>query len=574
MNYEQMSVKILLTISLLSVFTQYLNGQDVNLEWVRVMDANGTFPSIPMVELDGNGNVYTCGSFSGTVDFDPGTGVSNLTAQGTYDIFISKLDELGNFYWAKRIGGTGDNYVASFALDNAGNIYATGEFSGTVDFDPGPEIYNLTSSNFSNAYILKLDAHGNFNWAKQIGETNALQTHSITADGNGDVYLTGGYGGTIDMDPGASVYNLTSTGLSDIFILKLNASGQFLWAKSIGSSTGNDYGLAITTDELGNVHTTGYFDGMADFDPSSNTYNLSASESVCFISKLNPSGSFIHAKKLGTQISSGRAIYTDGEGYTYSTGVFYGTGDFNPGEEIYNLNSSGFSDVFVSKLDMDGGFVWAKRMGGGQYDGGGAIVVDIEGNVYSSGYFASTADFDPGAGTHYLTSAGDNDAFISKLDPMGNFVWAIRLGGLYQDVVTRIKLDGNGNIYASGYFKGTVDFDPGAGSYNLTAPTFGGTMFLLKLSQSTVSGVFQHSSTNGFTLYPNPNSGVISIKCDEIHDLINVRILSLLGSELARMHFTNTRSMQFEADLPNGTYILEISGANKERSLIKFVNIN
>ena len=111
-----MNLKRLLTLSFVTALTHFSNGQNVNFAWVKHMEGNGNFPSIPMVDLDDNGNIYTFGAFSGTVDFDPGIDVSNLTAQATYDIFVSKLDASGNFQWAKRIGGSEDNYAASFLI--------------------------------------------------------------------------------------------------------------------------------------------------------------------------------------------------------------------------------------------------------------------------------------------------------------------------------------------------------------------------------------------------------------------------------------------------------------------------
>ena len=97
------------------------------------------------VTLDTSKNVYSTGTFNGTSDFDPGVGIVNLTAIGMNDIFISKLDGQGNFKWAKNFGGTNEDMCLSIALDVSGNIYTTGYFGGTVDFNPGSGTYNLAS---------------------------------------------------------------------------------------------------------------------------------------------------------------------------------------------------------------------------------------------------------------------------------------------------------------------------------------------------------------------------------------------------------------------------------------------
>lgn len=128
-----------------------------------------------------------------------------------------------DFQWAKHIGGTGDDQGASIALDIDGNVYTTGYFNGTVDFDPGPETFELTSvSSNSDIFISKLDVDGNFVWAKTFGSNGIDQGFSITTDDAGNVYITGAYRFTTDFDPGAGVFNLSTTlnGVN-IFILKL-----------------------------------------------------------------------------------------------------------------------------------------------------------------------------------------------------------------------------------------------------------------------------------------------------------------------------------------------------------------
>ena len=150
--------------------------------------------------------------------------------------------------------------------------------------------------------------------------------------------------------------------------------GDFIWARAMGGSI-NDFGYSIAVDITGNVYTTGHFYGTADFDPGPGTFNLSAA-----VEGAPPYG----------------------------------------------------SDIFVSKLDSDGNFIWAKRMGGSaeEWEEGNDIIVDVTGNVYITGVFYGTADFDPGPGTFNLTSAGYRDTFVSKLDSAGDFVWAKRIGGV------------------------------------------------------------------------------------------------------------------------------------------------
>jgi hypothetical protein len=129
-------------------------------------DSNGDYGY--SIAIDGNGNVYTTGEFWGTVDFDPGAGISNLISAGNNDIFIQKLDAAGNFLLAKRFGNGSQEGVNTIAVDNSGNIHTTGYFVGTVDFDPASSTANLTSAGAQDVYILKWDAAGNYVWVKVL----------------------------------------------------------------------------------------------------------------------------------------------------------------------------------------------------------------------------------------------------------------------------------------------------------------------------------------------------------------------------------------------------------------------
>lgn len=234
-------------------------------------------------------------------------------------------------------------------MDSSGNVYTTGLFTGTADLDPGTGIANLIGTVGDSTFVSKLDASGNFIWAKGIGGTS----NGISVDGSGNVYITGSFLSTTDFDPGTGTTSLTSAGGRDIFISKLDAGGNFAWAKRIGGSL-DDQATGISVDSSGNIVTTGVFTGTVDFDPGTDTTNL-----------------------VGT----------------------------------------GGNDIFVSKLDTNGNSVWAKRLGGTGDDQAAGISVDSSGNVYTTGFFDRTADFDPGAGTMNLTIVGlSSDVFVSKLE--------------------------------------------------------------------------------------------------------------------------------------------------------------
>lgn len=511
------------------------------------------------IALDALGNIYTTGYFNATGDFDPGTGAYDLISAGTYDIFVSKLDSSGNFVWAKQMGGTGSDDGSAIAVDASGNVYTAGGFEGTVDFDPGSGIANLTAAGGSDIFISKLDNAGNFVWAKQLGGTNVENCSSIAIDADGNVYTTGYFQGTADFDPGSGISNFTSSGGADIFVSKLDSAGNFVWAKQmVGIFGDSDYGESLALDNSGNVYLTGNFTGTTDFDPGTGVFNLTTTAgSDIFISKLDSAGNFAWAKQMigvGTSGDGGYAITLDVSGNIYATGFFQGTVDFDPGAGTSNLIAAGDYEIFVSKLDTSGNLVWAKSMGGNYGDRSYAIAVDASNNVYTTGYFTDIADFDPGIGTSHLTSVYANDVFISKLDADGNFVWAKSFGGFGGDAGTSIKIDALGCTLTAGSFEYTVDFDPEAGTFNLSSA---GTsdIFIHKMGQTTGVGITENDGSNTINLFPNPTTGKLFINYPNNQQRISLEVYNTIGEKISEQEITNEINF---SDQPKGIYFVKI----------------
>jgi len=392
------------------------------------------------------------------------------------------------FSWAKQLGGTDNDYASGIAIDSSGNVLITGQFSGTADFDPGPGIYNMTSAGLNDIFVCKLDHAGNLIWAKQMGGASSDAGNSIAIDPAGNVYITGNFSGTADMDPGPGVFNINSAGGLDIFIAKLDPSGNFLWSRSFGDATDEDHGNSIAVDASGNVYTTGNFKGTLDFDPGAATASLTADYIDVFVSKLDANGNYVWAKKMGgTSYDYGYGITVDASGYVYITGAFRFTNcDYDPGPGVVYLSTYADSEEFIVKLNAAGNLVWAKQTNTGAYNysNGFAIAVDASGNVYTTGSFKGTSDFDPGPGTANLVAGGLNDGFALKLNSNGDFVWIKQMGGCQiEDYGTCIKLDASANVYVVGVFQATADFDPGPATFELQSA--GGTdVYVSKLNSA------------------------------------------------------------------------------------------
>jgi hypothetical protein len=386
--------------------------------------------------------------------------------------------------WAKGIGGPGQERGTGMVLDAAGNVYTTGFFTDTVDFDPGVGVYKLGAGPVGATFISKLDVNGNFVWAKSFSEvisTGGGNSYgfAIAIDGSGNIYTTGQFYGTVDFDPGVGVAILN--GIDDIFISKLDANGNFIWAKNVGGA-GSDSGSSIKVDASGNVLIGGYFAGTVDFDPNVPIVNLTCAARDIFILKLDASGNFIWVKQIGgSGVDDLNAMTIDATGNVYFVGTFNGTCDFDPSASTFNLSSNGARDVFVSKIDNNGSLVWARSMGGTGQDYGYGITLDITNNVYVVGEYVNTVDFDPSTSASYTaTSNGGKDAFILKLDPVGNFSNVTPFGSaLGNDNATSIFVDASNNQYITGSFTNTTDFDISANTYTLTSLV--STAYILKL---------------------------------------------------------------------------------------------
>lgn len=367
--------------------------------------------------------------------------------------------------FAKTFGSVNGDEIRDITVDPVGNIYVAGAVWGTTDFDPGPGVFNAAPTNIAcDAFIAKYDQNGNFLWVKVMNGNYASRVRSIGIDGQGNILTTGSFSGVTDFNPGAGVNNLTCAGGDDIFVSKLDSSGNYVWAKRIGNSD-YDGGASVKIQPNNSIIITGGFRNTVDFDPGAGTSNLTATGTDdVFILKLYPNGSFGWAKRIGgNQFTQVWDMDLGPNNSIYITGDFYGTTDFNPGAGTFNLTAGGFDDPFIAKLDSSGNLGWAINISGSETSIGSGLETDLMGNVFATGWFQGTADFDPGAGVLPLISNGYNDFYTIKLDANGNLDWAKTVGGSMDDESYGITIDNAGRVYVSGLFGANTDFDPGFG---------------------------------------------------------------------------------------------------------------
>lgn len=318
-----------------------------------------------------------------------------------------------------------------------------------------------------------------FGWAHGFGAGTSDEGVDITTNNNGDVFVTGEFWGKIDFNPQSGSLDtafITSTdGFPDVFIQKLSAQGNFLWAGSLRSmDNGSVYVDAIEADSSGYVYVTGLFRGKVDFDPrkgtADTTFIQSSGSANAFLLKLNPNGNLVWIKTLrgttSSHTSRGTSLDIDDFGNIYLGGVFKGTVDFDPapGSANSTLLTANNNDAFIEKLDSGGNFKWAKRIGGSESDWLWFLEIDNSGQIYAGGSFRQQVDLDPGTSptdTFIVQSRGSGDAWVSRLDTAGQFLWGHSVGGPSTDTYKSLALDPLGNLYLSGTFADSMDMDSG-----------------------------------------------------------------------------------------------------------------
>lgn len=387
--------------------------------------------------------------------------------------------------WANGTGGSGIDQGNAIAVDSDRNVVVAGDFNGSMDFDPGPGIHTLTTMGV-DILVVKFDPNGNLMWAHAIGGPGTDVGTGIAADDSGNVFIAGHFEQTVDFDPGPSTFNFTSLGGKDFVLIKLDPNGNFLWAKQFGTIY-DELRPEIALDRFGNLHLAATFSGTMDCDPGAATYNLAS--------------------------------------------------------------NAGSPDAFVVKLATNGSLIWAKNWGGPGSELMEGIALDTNGNVFTTGTFDGTADFDPGPGVSNLSATGVNkDIFVSKLSATGLYDWAFPVGGINHDYAYAITCDRMNGVFIVGHFKGTVDFDPGPTMANHTTSFGNQDVFILKVN----------SQGNFRWLQQFPNGGGLSTSTGT----------SLLVDPAGNIFFTGTFSGNLDFDPGPGTHVL-ISNNSYDIFLLK-----
>ncbi|MBP0612364.1 T9SS type A sorting domain-containing protein [Chryseobacterium sp. cx-311] len=446
-------MKRILTTILLIILSIQIHSQEY--QWIRTFgDVFADHASD--VKTDSFGNIYLIGHFSHYPKFKPmEMGSVSLVETGVENgnLFGAKFNPNGQLIWAKNLGGTASNSNVmqnreinepKIILDPIGNLIVFARYDQGVDLDPGPNTYIIPpDSNYTRSWVMsKYDANGNFLSAKNFGGVGdiAIIINNVKTDAAGNIYLAGMFRGTIDVDMSSNVYNITADQqYLDSFFMKMDSNANFIWVKHIENSGVDDRVLDIAVNNQ----------------------------------------------------------------YLYMTGDFSGNVDFNTGTAVNILQSNNSSkDAFLAKYSLlDGSYQWAVALGGNyNNDVGRTIETDELDNVYTTGVFRGSVDFDPSPMAAYILEPSSfvnnvTDLYVLKLDGAGNFGWVKTFfssdGTYYHSKQDRDLVLKNDNLFFTGNYIRQLRDRNNQPITNLSQSSNSNEIFIMRLNKidGTVLGV-------------------------------------------------------------------------------------
>jgi hypothetical protein len=481
----------------LLIITVFLNltsvlGQSPNfLMLKREGSSNDDFGSC--IYKDADGNMLFAGWFAGTITIGPTT----LTSAGYADILLVKYDQLGNFIWAKREGGTDMDVPYSITTDVNGNILVTGSFnSPTLTLGSTTLVHSL----YNDMFVAKFDSLGNVIWARNASGTNAEIGARVDTDSSGNVFVVGSY-----ISPTLSFGNITITnaGNNDMYLAKYDSNGNILWVIS-GNGLDTESGSDMEVDHDGNILVSGGF-GQAPMTIDS-TILYSNGNSDAYLAKFDTDGNLIWLKHMGgmmTEAATNLAI--DNNNNVYITG--HTSSDTIVVDATVLINTGSY-DIILVKYDANGNMIWARCDGGIDFEQGINLASDGLGNIILVGWF--NGNLNVNYGSIPLTSYGNQDILYAKYDTTGNLLWAFSVGGNDHDQCKSVAFDNFGNVITTGTFRSPVMT---FGTSSLTnAGTSTNDIYIFSVDVAT--GMIENSMGNQTKLFPNPFTTETIIQTD------------------------------------------------------------
>lgn len=582
------------------------NAQTPSLDWGYGFGSTGHDES-HTVAVDSLGNYYLCGSFWGTVDFDPSEqGVHELTSFGLWDIFVLKLDTVGSFQDVWQIGGPNPDGVSNppfsggfsqrtlMNIDAEGNVYLVLYAGDNMDVDPSVGVQNIGSAQ-DNLVIMKLDSSGNLLWHHVFPEQSyALSALDATLGPEGDLYYLCGCQDGQDLDPsptGSFIVNAASTGNGRArCIIKYNADGEFLWAGLLPPRPSSlEMGQPISTSDRavlgvfpnGDVVVAGFFHGTKSFVFPSDTVDLTAVGGAdVFVLRVGPSGEIIWNEHLvgldSTAHCATASVTVSIAGDVYLAGImFNGSIDFNPGDDDFILARNG---GYLLKLGSEGSFRWLLDHGESWAPLYRSVALDVNQDPWITGAFGASLGTPTGTDTIVLESNSGWGTMVIHADSSGFYEWAGGFNiGLTNTEMSysahwNIKGDMAGGVIVSGSHRDTIDVGLGPIQYHLTSSS-NKNAYLLRIENPLVVDVPEERSESlGLLVYPNPARETVRVVLKDGTTNARLEVKDVLGRSMQSLTYGQGKNWALDvSDWPTGVYLLQCTDTDGNALVQKVV---
>ncbi|MBU2928119.1 T9SS type A sorting domain-containing protein [Winogradskyella psychrotolerans] len=397
-------------------------------------------------------------------------------------VFFTSAIYAQTIEWVNHFGDISEDVIKSVTTDADGNIYTTGYFAESSSFDD----ITLTAIGGFNTFVTKSDSDGNFLWAKVLAQPNdeiidpyhSVISKSVAVDADGNVIIVGYFdSGDFDADPGIGEYILSAT-TYEMFIIKLDTDGDFMWASSFGSTVDTFESISdVDVDANGDIYVTGYFrDNISMFHAAGTSSITSYGESDIFVMKYAGAGYFLWMKNMGgTNADLGMNIDVTPTGDVFVTGQFNGLATFSPsffGSDAVTLETlPNYKGTFALKLNASGDHQGVVNVGQAISESiGTAIITDDNNNTYVTGYYGGILSTNEGTPEEISIDSDTNyEAFVAKVNFTNqNVSWVKEIdGGTDSAFGFDLDVDSNQNVFLAGYYSETLS----VGDFNLTKQT-------------------------------------------------------------------------------------------------------